>query len=248
LVGFSCIKPSRLSDIAHERVRKSRFMGRAKRAPDALAARSAPHRSVGIGVKKSQRKFIVFSCLLGVLSLTSAALMALAPAPLAPGEVSSLFAIDAPSSLDVIFETKAPVTPQRWQYIYIHHSQSASGDAMVMSQTPAGFGDHFLIGNGDGAVDGEIQIGQLWSAQQAAHPPAGANKIDSHCISICLVGDFDRAVPTPTQMRRLAQLVGTLQGQLHISRDNVLMIDAVKSPAGAGKYFPAGAFKNQLLP
>ncbi len=190
----------------------------------------------------------MFSCLLGVLSLTSAALLALAPAPLAQGEASSLFAIDSPASLDVIFETRTPVTPERWKYVYIHHTQSASGDAVGLAQSPAGFGDHFLIGNGDGAVDGEIQVGQLWNLQRAANPPAGANKIDGACISISVVGDFDRAVPTPTQMRRLAQLVGTLQGQLHISRENVLMIDAVKSAAGAGKYFPAAAFKNQLLP
>ena len=185
-----------------------------------------------------------------MLSLTSAALMALAPAPLAQGEANSLFAIDSPSSFDVIFETKAPLTSGRWKYIYIHHTQSASGDAVALAQTPAGFGDHFLIGNGDGAVDGEIQIGQLWNLQQPASPPPGAraNKIHAECISIAVVGDFDRALPTPTQMRRLAQLVGTLQGQLHISGDDVLMIDAPKSPAGAGKYFPKAAFRNQLLP
>jgi len=199
-------------------------------------------------VKKSQRKFIVFSCLLGVLTLTSAALMALAPAPLVQGEANSLFAIDSPASFDVIFETTSAVTPGRWKYIYIHHSQSSSGDAAALAQSPAGFGDHFLIGNGDGAVDGEIQVGQLWNTQQAARPPAGASKIDRECISICVVGDFDRAVPTPTQMRRLAQLVGTLQGQLHIQSDHVLVIDAPKSAAGAGKYFPVAAFKNQLLP
>ena len=205
--------------------------------------------SVGRTVKKSKRKAIVFTCLLGVLTLTSAALMALAPAPLAQGEANSLFAIDTPASLDVIFETKAPITPARWKYIYIHHTQSASGDAQVLAQTPTGFGDHFLIGNGDGAVDGEIQISQRWMQQQSPTPPLGAQMKESDSIiSITVVGDFDRAVPTPTQMRRLAQLVGVLQSQLHISRDDVLLIDAPKSAAGAGKYFPAAAFKNQLLP
>jgi hypothetical protein len=199
-------------------------------------------------VKNSQRKVIVFTSLLAVLTLTSAALMALAPAPLAQGEASSLFAIDTPKNLDVVFETKAAVQPARWKYIYIHHSQSPSGDAVSLAQSTSGMGDHFLIGNGDGAVDGEIQISQRWNNQQSATPPAGANKIDSACISICIVGDFDRTMPTPTQLRRLAQLVGTLQGQLHISRDSVLLLDQPKSVAGAGRYFPAGAFRNQLLP
>ena len=43
-----------------------------------------------------------------------------------------------------------------------------------------------------------------------ARPPAGANRIDAECISIALVGDFDKTVPTPTQLRRLAQLVNAL--------------------------------------
>ena len=58
-------------------------------------------------MKHSQRKFIVFTSLIGVLTVTSALLLALAPAPVSPDAASSLYAIDAPSSLDVIFETKA---------------------------------------------------------------------------------------------------------------------------------------------
>src|SRR5438045_340643 len=64
--------------------------------------------SDGLDVKKSQRKFIVFSTLLAVLSLTSALLMALAPAPLVPDAATSLFAVDEPRSLDVIFQTRSP--------------------------------------------------------------------------------------------------------------------------------------------
>src|SRR5438552_3741853 len=57
-------------------------------------------------VKKSHRKFVVFASLVGVLTVTSALLLALAPAPLVPDAYSSLFAIDAPRSMDAIFETK----------------------------------------------------------------------------------------------------------------------------------------------
>jgi hypothetical protein len=138
--------------------------------------------------------------------------------------------------------------PNRWHYIYIHHSQTSAGDATSFAQTAHGFGDHFLIGNGDGAIDGEIQVAQRWNLQQNPTPPAGATLKDPACISICIVGDFDRAVPTPAQMRHLTQLVSTLQGQLHISRDNVLLVNHANSAGATGKYFPASAFKNQLLP
>ena len=109
-------------------------------------------------------------------------------------------------------------------------------------------GDHFVIGNGDGCDDGEIQIGQRWNQQLSALPPAGASKIDDACISICMVGDFDQTVPTQTQIRRITQLVSALQGQLHIPQESVLLVDNPKSPAGIGRYFPKLAFRSQLLP
>jgi len=67
-------------------------------------------------------------------------------------------------------------------------------------------------------------------------------------VSICLVGDFDRTVPTQTQLRRLTQLVGTLQGKYGIKADFVvLQTDVSSSPAGIGRYFPSTAFRQQLL-
>ena len=199
-------------------------------------------------MKKSHRKFIVFSTLLGVLSLTSALLMALAPAPLVPDAATSLFAVDEPRSMDVIFETKAPVAANHWKYVYIHHTQTTSGNALSLAQATDGMGDHFIIGNGDGLMDGEIQIGQRWNQQQVALPPKGANRINGECISIGLVGDFDKTIPTPTQLRRLGQLVATLQGELHVPAANVLVVDIPKSRAGIGRYFPKSAFRTQLLP
>ena len=76
----------------------------------------------------------------------------------------------------------------------------------------------------------------------------GTNKVGPAWVSIGLVGDFDKTVPTPTQLRRLAQLVGALQGELHVPAANVIVIDSAKTPAGIGRYFPQGAFRGQLLP
>lgn len=199
-------------------------------------------------MKKSQRKVIVFTTLVSVLTLTSALLMALAPAPLVPDAATSLFAVDEPRSMDVIFETKTPVAHERWKYVYIHHSQTASGNALTLGEMTNGVGDHFVIGNGDGCMDGEIQIGQRWNQQLSALPPRGAIDINPACISICLVGDFDRTVPTQTQMRRLGQLVAELQGQLHIEQKDVQLFDQPRSATGIGRYFPKSAFRGQLLP
>ena len=212
------------------------------------ASESNPVPRIGGAMKKSTRKLIVFSTLLGVLTLTSALLMALAPAPIVPAAATSLFAVDAPSSFNVIFNTRQPLVVGRWRYIYVHHSATPSGNALTLGQETNGAGDHFIIGNGDGCEDGEIQISQRWNHQQPALPPAGANKIDAACISICLVGDFDQTVPTQTQLRRLSQLVSALQGQLHVGAEQVLLIEQPTSSAGIGRYFPRTVFRNQLLP
>ena len=72
--------------------------------------------------------------------------------------------------------------------------------------------------------------------------------MDPACISICLVGDFDNTKPTPTQQRRLEQLVGTLQSRLRITAGDVQVYDLAQSPAGIGHSFPIAAFRNQILP
>ena len=199
-------------------------------------------------MKNTHRRVIVLSTLITVLTLTSALLLALAPAPLTPDASSSLFAIEAPQTMDAVFQTDTPARTARWKYIYIHQSHTTAGNALTLAKPGEAVGDHFVIGNGDGCGDGEIQVGQRWNQQHSAAPPTGARQIDPDCISICLVGDFDRSVPTPTQVRRLSQLVNTLQGRLHIGGRGVLMIDQNGSAAGIGKYFPTTAFREQLLP
>jgi hypothetical protein len=198
--------------------------------------------------KSSSRKVIVFVCLAGTLSLTSALLLALAPAPLVPDATTSLFAIDAPTSMDAVFETPQPIAPGRWKYIYIHHSHTAGGTASTLAHGH-GLSDHFLIGNGDGCLDGEIQITQRWAEQQSiADPPPGVSRIDPACVSICLVGDFDQSRPTPTQFRRLTQLVDALQARLHVPAGQVWMVDQPGSSAGVGTHFPQDQFRTAILP
>jgi hypothetical protein len=187
--------------------------------------------------------------LVAVLTLTSALLRALAPAPLNPQASSSLFAIEAPQSLDVVFtSTGVPVTAARWHTIYIHHSDTLSGSAQTVAEAAAGLPDHFVIGNGDGCGDGEIQIGQRWTQQLVAGVTPGADRIDPDCISICLVGDFNQSRPTITQQRRLAQLVSTLQNRMGISRKAVFFYSSIASPAGIGRYFPSSEFQSQIIP
>jgi len=196
----------------------------------------------------SQRKVVVFVSLLAVMTVTCALLLALAPAPLAPGAASTLFAVGTPDSLDEIFHTASPMQQGRWKYVYIHHSGTDSGNAASIGESSDGLPDHFVIGNGDGCGDGEVQVAQRWNHQKGAGRVEGLRSIDSSCISICLIGDFNRTRPTPTQTLRLAQLVGALQSRCGIPASSIRFLDGDKSTAGVGRYFPAESLKGQLLP
>jgi hypothetical protein len=184
--------------------------------------------------KKSNRTVLVFASLFFTLTITSALLLALAPAPLAPATFSSLFAVDSPGALDVVFNTKAPLA--QWKYIYIHHSQTPDGNAATLTRDH--ILDHFVIGNGDGCVDGEIQITQRWNNQYSiTTPPPGIRRIDPACLSICLIGDFDQTRPTAIQQQRLAQLLKALQTRLSIPSSSIYTVNLPASPAGIGRFF-----------
>jgi len=190
----------------------------------------------------SRRNALVFLVLVGSLSFTSVLLLALSPAPLTPDSFS-LLAVERAEALSEMFQTRHPVESGRWTYIYVHHSKTAGGAL----RTPGLSGDHFLIGNGQGCLDGELQISSRWVRQQPALPEG--SKVDPSCISICVVGDFDQHQPTAMQRRRLAELTQALQKRLGIPAHRVLVVQETGkgTPAGIGRHFPLDEFRSQLV-
>ncbi|MGD1276147.1 MAG: peptidoglycan recognition family protein [Tepidisphaeraceae bacterium] len=199
-------------------------------------------------MKHSKRNVVVLTSLIALLSFTSALLLALAPPPLAAEGYGALAAGGQGQYLDQVFHTAVAAKPEQWKYIYIHHSGTASGSAQTLAVAGMGLCDHFLVGNGEGCQDGEIQIGQRWNQQQPAAAPPGVDHIEPNCLSICLVGDFDKTMPTPMQLRRLTQLVSTLQAQLRIPAERVILLNQPGTPSSVGRYFPVTAFRDQILP
>lgn len=177
----------------------------------------------------TRRNFYVFTSLASALTLTGTLLLVLSPQPLRPDMPSTLSAIGTSP------DTLTPVNPApgRWQYIYVHQSRS--------NTPPAPTTDHFLI------TPAGIQTTALWASQVSALPPTPGSSIDPSCISICLVGDFDSAAPAPAQHHHLAQLINSLQNQLHLPSRCLIMLDQPDSSASIGKLFPVTDFHSQLL-
>jgi hypothetical protein len=177
--------------------------------------------------------------LMGTLTLVSIGFLIFAPAPL---KLTSLLAIEP---LDRIFRTDVAVSNSRWQSIYLHQSKTVAGDAQTLPADGAGLTDHFIIGNGEGADDGEILISPRWHRQAAAMP--NGSTFDPNCICICMVGDLDDTAPTTSQVRRLGELVRTLQSRFHIPAQRILIEDVKGSPAGLGERFPRAEFARDVL-
>jgi N-acetylmuramoyl-L-alanine amidase len=222
-----------------------KIVSRKSPRPAVVRNKPAPSRSKPPALSGgTQRKLLVFASLIAALTLTSALLHALAPAPVPPGAVQSLFAVGTSDSMDAIYSAEA-LQPGRWNYIYIHQSKTESGNAATLGDLPGGLADHFLIGNGQGCHDGEVQIGQRWIDQSPPAAPPGRS-LPTDCISICLVGDLDAEAPTAMQQHRLIQLLASLQSRTNIPASHIIALDGDPSAAGIGQRFPATAIRQQL--
>jgi len=119
-------------------------------------------------------------------------------------------------------------TPNRWQWIIIHHSATARGCAASFDRDHRlrgwdELGYHFVIGNGTLSADGEIEVGSRWKKQKwGAHAKTPDNRYNDFGIGICLVGDFEKGRPTAAQMRSLVRLCAYLMHTYGIPPDRVL--------------------------
>jgi hypothetical protein len=204
----------------------------------------------------SQRTQIVWGSLLATMTIAGGLLWALdeGPAPRLDGlALRPLVAAAGPSSIEAVFQTRAPLDRSRWKAIVIHSSGSPVGSPASISadqkaRNLAGLGYQFVIGNGRGMDDGEVHVGYRWLDQVPGAHAAGqdADWYNTHSIGICLVGNGDRQPFTDAQVRRLVQVVSALRRELGIPQDKVLLHSDLARTADPGRYFPAAAFREQL--
>lgn len=134
-----------------------------------------------------------------------------------------------------------------WKFIVLHHSATSSGSVESIhsvhkqrrdsSGNPwRGIGYHFVIGNGHGMTDGEIQATFRW-LEQTSGAHAGDRTYNNYGIGICLIGNFEETAPTPAQMQSLQKLVTLLRETFHMNDDQVLGHKDVKATACPGRHF-----------
>jgi len=136
------------------------------------------------------------------------------------------------------------------EYIIIHHSATAQGDAETFRRAHIAkgwrdIGYHYAIGNGTYSSDGEVETGRA-EAEDGAH--CSADGMNRKSVGICLVGDFDKQKPTPAQMEALEKLCRDIMTRHKIPASKVLGHGEVKGAATncPGKNFNMAEFRKKL--
>jgi hypothetical protein len=128
----------------------------------------------------------------------------------------------------------APVKHGRWKYIVVHNSGTREGNARVFDiyhrrvrHMQNGLAYHFVIGDGHGAGDGQIEIGDRWKRQiNGGH--VASDYLNDIALGICLVGDFNRDHPTQAQIGALGELVEYLRNRIGRSQGRQAIVHAHK--------------------
>lgn len=179
--------------------------------------------------------------------------------PPTPPELTTPVAPPAviPTPTPPVVETWKPDSAARdWQYIVLHHTATDSGDVGSIHEAHLknkdkngkhwlGIGYHFVIGNGDGMGDGEIEPTFRWREQMhGAH--AGVGEYNQQGIGVVLVGNFEEHPPTAAQLAAVKHLVGSLAGQYQITGERIIGHGDVKATECPGKLFPLSEVRDSL--
>ena len=133
-----------------------------------------------------------------------------------------------------------------WKYVVIHHSATDEGNARRFDTHHRekkgwvnGLGYHFLIGNGNGSRDGQIEVGNRWDSQiDGAHAGKDWYEYNKYGVGICLVGNFENDYPTSSQISSLTYLINYLQERCNIPRNQVILHKTFRKTACPGRHFP----------
>lgn len=131
-----------------------------------------------------------------------------------------------------------------WRFIVVHHSATSTGSAAQFDRMHKAMGwdelgYHFVIGNGTGSGNGEVEIGPRWTKQKhGAHTKVlGHPEYNDLGIGVCLVGNFDITHPSEAQMASLARVVRYMMNRYNISRSRIYGHGQLKPTDCPGKNF-----------
>jgi hypothetical protein len=168
----------------------------------------------------------VLAALLVSMTAGAVVLMALGNNPPSAG----LFSLSANylkhlDSVEKAIRSRAYQSPERWDRIEVYYSGTKAGNIEQLASLSglAGVEDincHFVICNGLGGDDGQIQPTEKWQRQWSIIP--GRNWYGSgQTIRICVIADGKTVYPTGSQKQKTQVLVEELQRTFGILAESV---------------------------
>ncbi|UCE98618.1 MAG: N-acetylmuramoyl-L-alanine amidase [Planctomycetota bacterium] len=166
----------------------------------------------------------VLAALLISMTVGAVVLMALSNEPPSAGPfcLSSYYRLDP---VEKTVTSRAAQSPNRWNCIEIYYSDTKAGNieqlvslnGLTQSED---INCHFVICNGLGANDGQIQPTEKWQRQWSIIP--GRTWYGTgQTIRICIIANGKTSVPTDFQIKRAEALIEALRRKFDIHPENI---------------------------
>ena len=170
------------------------------------------------------REAKVFAALLVSMIVGTIVLMALGNNPPSAGAfcLSGYYHLDP---IEKFIVSRAVQSPGRWNRIEIYYSDTKAGNIEQLASlsgltSPEDINCHFVICNGLGAADGQIQPTEKWQRQWSIIPDR--TQYDSgQTIRICIISDGKTTLPTNFQIKREEALVEGLHRKFNIQPESI---------------------------
>jgi len=159
----------------------------------------------------------VFVILLASMTVGAIILMALGNNPPSAGA----FCLSRYYGLDPVEEaitSRAAQSAGRWNCIEIYYSGTKAGNIEQLASlgglaNPEDTNCHFVICNGLGGDDGQIQTTEKWQRQYPIR--------DLNAIRICVIADGETTRPTDFQIKRVEALTEALHRKFNIQPESI---------------------------
>jgi hypothetical protein len=170
---------------------------------------------------------MVFVALLASMTVGTVILMALGNNPPSEGAfcLSGYYHLEP---IEEVISSRAVQYPDRWNHIEICYSGTKAGNIKQLASlngltNPDDINCHFVICNGLGGADGQIQTTEKWQRQWPI--VSEQHRADySKTIRICIISD-EITPPTDFQVKRKEVLVEGLHRKFGIPFDSIYYSD-----------------------
>lgn len=171
------------------------------------------------------REVKVLAAFMSSMTVGVLVLMALANDPPSAGAFCLSGYYDLASIERVISSEAQPSAP--WNQIAVFYSGTRSGNVEQLTLLSGATNTnhticpcHFVVCNGFGGADGDIQPTEEWRGQ-CSIAPAGGPARENRTIHICVVADGQHSRPTDLQIKRAEALIAALCRKFVIKPESV---------------------------